>query len=106
MSFVQTIFDDQNIEKITLLFFYAGITRIKELLRSQEATEFDLLLRHMEPNQPNSVDNMLRNISNLGETNIMIDCSIYGTFVFFNHAFDMQMILPSYNYVVVNLAVW
>ena len=81
------------------------MTRIKELLRSQEATEFELLLRQMQPDKPRSVENMLRNISKLEETNIMIDCSVYGTFVLFDQAFDMQMMLPSFNYVVLNFAV-
>ncbi|XP_075262863.1 glutamate receptor 2-like isoform X2 [Convolutriloba macropyga] len=81
-----------------------GITRIKELLRSQEATEFELLLRQMDPSKNRTVENMLRNISSLGETNIMIDCSVFGTMVFFDIAFELQMVLPSYNYVVINLA--
>ncbi|XP_075248823.1 glutamate receptor 2-like isoform X2 [Convolutriloba macropyga] len=82
----------------------AGTSAVKDILSGHDLADFEIVIRKVETDSIVSHESTLKQLRDLGETRIMIDATVRGTFNFFNAAHGLQMLLPIYQYIVLNPA--
>ena len=81
---------------------FEGTSAVKEILSGHDLADFEVIIRKVDTDSTISHETTLKLLRDMSETRIMIDATVRGTFNFFRAAHGLQMLLPSYQYIVLN----